>query len=468
MPSPLFVFLVSGRPEGGVPHGTDATLANCAHLRVTELVHIFYKNRRKPGAVVQASPVLRFIHFACHDSTVSIYEHNFPTMADRVLRPNWLALDSGFTTAFGSLAPQEDPKNFVEWLEISNAKASHPLSWGEKDRPPGNVSILNVYHSVRKAPPGSVVELSILSHAFVDGPVLNNTYAQPVDLTLGNRTPGDTDGRAPVDFQANMGEPGTANLSALDEFRTAFASNGSFRIWGCNIQDVVETVPPPPEPQTTTRRCLIMSTVRQVVEAGYSRKKKAGGPLANLLRAKSLPPGDTMLSLDMGYQIQYEFDIQKDKNAGRGFTKFSRDRLFQIRYDESFPLNHAYHLFFRGERDANNNFATTITRSLSDIIKFVAAETIPSYVFAAAEALKTVTVIGAPPGASADLDESNPQQHVAVAQLDEANFFSKFFDVSTTEPESDVWNGIQRRYAIFDNQSKAVSAIRDRLTNGIP
>jgi len=470
MPSPLFIFLVSGRPEGGNPHGTDDIFARCAWFRVAELVQTLYKNRKKPGAVVGPSTVLRFIHFACHNSTVGIYEHDFATMADRVrdsgakaVQNNWRALDSGFQTAFGSLSQAENPKNFVEWKEISDTKTSHPQTWGKHDAPAANVSIVNVYHSVRKAPAGSVLELSIFSHAFVDGPVLNNTSARHVDQTLGNRTPGDTDGRAAIDFLPNMGEPGPTNANALDEFRTAFASTGGFRTWGCNIQDIVETIPPPPESQTNKRRCLIMSTVRQVVEEAYVRPKKRIGPLAKLLRDKPLPSGNTMIPLDMGFQIKYEVDLQSDPNAGRGYTKFSRDRLFQIRYDESFPLNHAYHAFFRGERDANGNFATTITRSLSDIVKFVAAETIPSYVFAAAEALKTVTVIGGAPGTSADVDD-NTQQHIAPAQLDEAEFFSKFLGVSIREEGATK----QRSYAIFDNQGQAVNAIRDRLTNGIP
>jgi len=67
MPDPLFVFLVSGRPEGGNPHGTDETFARCAWLRVAELVRIFYKNRKKPGVLVGVNTVLRFIHFASHD-----------------------------------------------------------------------------------------------------------------------------------------------------------------------------------------------------------------------------------------------------------------------------------------------------------------------------------------------------------------------------------------------------------------
>jgi len=577
MPDPLFVFLVSGRPEGGNPHGTDETFARCAWLRVAELVRIFYKNRKKPGVLVGENTVLRFIHFASHDSTVGIYEHDFATMANRVrdplakatakdLRNHWRPLDSGFQTAFGSLSAQEDPKKFCEWKEVSDAKSNNPQTWGKDDDPPANVSIVNVYHSVRNAPPGSMLELSIFSHAFVDGPVLNNTSANPGATT---RTPGDTDGRAAVDFQSNMGESDPASADALDEFRNAFASTGSFRIWGCNIQDLVDTVPPenlffnaairagggqvhaaeinnlgtfiaklssdtdpstkpvsqfiwstinlatkklltnpakPPDQredaldealnqilkgnslfkaarfagvtlrqetqllsiQTQTgphlitfnrllledaypadivripkRRCLIMSTVRQVVEAGFTRHLKPSDPISKLLRDdKHLPPGNTNITLDMDAEIGNELSLQTDPGAGHGFTPFVRSRLFEIRYDELFS-NHSYHAFFQGERTNPTTFAGKITRSLSDIVKFVAAETTGSYFFLAAKGLQPVTVISGAPGTSAELPDGGGQQFIGTARLFEAKFFSKFFDVAITEVEP------QRHYAIL-------------------
>jgi hypothetical protein len=582
MPPPLFVFLVSGRPAGGSPPGTDDTFARCAWLRVAELVRVFHKNRKKTGAVVTDTTVLRFIHFASHDSSVGIYEHDFATMANRVrdaqaksVSKNWRTLDNDFKTKFGSLTPKtEDPKDFVEWKEVSDAKAKNPKTWGRDDDPSPNVSIVNVYHSVRKAPAGSVLELSIFSHAFVDGPVLNNTSASSTTA----RSPGDTDGRAFIDFQTNMGESGAANAHALDEFRKAFAPTGSFRIWGCNIQDLVETTPPPddvfrdfdiadtaalitklqsdtdpattpvsqflfskidlatkklfadpakslPEKQTAlvkalnkilngssigdkTRfagvtlrpvtqslltqtlsfaphrisqnrllledaypselnrrapsRCLIMSTVRQVVEEAFVSPLKVGGSIGLLLRDnKTMPSGTTNITLNMDREIDHELSIQTDPFAGHGFSSFVRFRLFEIRYDESFA-NHAYHDLFRGER-TGSEFAKKITRTLSDIVKFIAAETTKSYFFLAAKGLKTVTVVGGGPGTSAELD-SMGQQIIGPARLNEAKFFSQFFGVSITDPDDEI----QRHYAILDNQGNAVKTILDREKNGLP
>src|SRR6266542_3580863 len=258
MSDPLFVLVVSGDPEGH-----DDGFARCAWLRFAELVGQFWRDRKKPTTVVKADTVLRFVHFDCHTSTVGVYEHDFAKdkgvvsdpAAKRVHR-NWVTLDATFQTKHPPLDTARDPKTFVEWQAIAATKAT-----GVREA----LSIVDVYHSVRKAPRGSVLELSIFSHAFVDGPVLFNTSATPGS---NRRTPGDTDGRAAVDFQPDMGESGAANTKALEEFRGAFAPTGSFRIWGCNIQDIVETVPPD---GGAAQRGLIMSTVREVVDAAFTQ-----------------------------------------------------------------------------------------------------------------------------------------------------------------------------------------------------
>jgi len=449
MADPLFVILVSGNPEGG-----DDGFARCAWLRVAELVKIFFRDRKKTGAVVLADTVLRFIHFDCHTASVGIYEHDFAKQKGSVRDPrassvhkNWKTLDADFETEHGPLDTAKDPKTFVEWKAISDKKAAGSTQ---------ALSIVDVYHSVRKAPAGSVLELSIFSHAFVDGPVLFNTSAG----TGNRRDPNDTDGRAAIDFQPDMGENGAANAHALDEFRNAFASTGSFRIWGCNIQDIVETIPP--GGGSVKQRCLIMSTVREVVDAAFTRQIRRGGATATLLRASKLAPGSTSLTLDMDAEIAHEREIQSDPHAGHGFTPFPPDRLFEIRYDETFT-NHDYHSFFQGQRAAAGGFAKTITRTLSDVVKFVASETVPSYFFVAAKALKTVTVVGGAPGTSAELDSAG-QQIIGPGRLDQAKFFSKFFQISITDPDASV----QRHYAFLDNKGDAVKSIEDLKAHGLP
>jgi hypothetical protein len=398
--------------------------------------------------------VLRFLHFDCHTATVGIYEHDFAKRKGAVTDPralrvhrNWTTLDAAFQTAHGTLDAKQDPKNWVDWKPVAAAKAAGSAT---------ALSIVNVYHSVRQAPRGSVLELSIFSHAFVDGPVLFNTSAAAGT----RRDPADTDGRAAVDFQADMGESGAANTKALEEFQKGFAATGSFRIWGCNIQDIVVTVRPG---ETVADRALIMSTVRQVVNAAYTRQLRRGGTVAKLLREpKHLPPGSTKISLDMDAEFSHERELQSDPHAGHGLTPFPKDRLFEIRYTEAHP-EHAYAAFFHAERDAHGDPAKAIERTLSEVVTFVAAETVPSYFFVAARALKTVTVVGGAPGTSAELD-GNGQQLIGPGRLDQARFFSKFFGVSITDPDAKV----QRHYAFLDNQGTAVATILDRAAHGLP
>jgi hypothetical protein len=450
MADPLFVLLVSGMPEGG-----DQGFAKCAWLRVAELVDQFFRTRATPTAVVKADSVLRFIHFDSHTGSVLIYEHDFATQKGKVRDPlghqldkNWTVLDANFVTAHGPLDAKHDPPNWVAWQAVADAKAAG-------SRTP--LSIVDVYHSVRKAARGSVLELSIFSHAFVDGPVLFNTPGPAAGSTQRSST--DTDGRAAIDFRPDMGESGAANAKALEEFQKGFAPTGSFRIWGCNIQDIVVTL----RPDGVTARALIMSTVREVTDAAYVQQLRRGGAVAKLLRdTKKLPPGNTKISLDMNREIIHERELQSDPHAGHGFTKFTKDRLFEIRYAEN-QAGHAYAAFFRNEKDAHGDFAKTIVRTLSDVVTFVAAETVPSYFFAAARALKTVTVVGGAPGTSAEIDGLG-QQYIGPARLDQARFFSKFFGVSITDPEARV----QRHYAFLDNQGTAVATILDRAAHGLP
>src|SRR6185369_11300465 len=126
---PLFVFLVSGRPEGGVPHGTDNTFAACAWLRVAELVRIFHKNRKKTGAVVTDTTVLRFIHFASHNSTVGIYEHDFATMANRVRDPLAKNPDNNWRTLDANCCPGSLPGGHVLGLPSWQSRAHRFLPW---------------------------------------------------------------------------------------------------------------------------------------------------------------------------------------------------------------------------------------------------------------------------------------------------------------------------------------------------
>ena len=96
----------------------------------------------------------------------------------------------------------------------------------------GRMSITDVYAHVReigRTEPGSLAELSILSHGWVGGPILVNS-----DDGLGtgtdDRDPDDKDARTEKDFVAP-----TMDAAMLAEFQAAFASDGFVWVWGCSF-----------------------------------------------------------------------------------------------------------------------------------------------------------------------------------------------------------------------------------------
>jgi hypothetical protein len=93
------------------------------------------------------------------------------------------------------------------------------------------LSIVDVYNHVLASPPGSVVELSIFSHAFARGPILLNTKdddKDTYDKPHGKRDPKDVDGRL-KDFGPEEMPP-----DKMKKFRAAFGAKPVLWIWGCD------------------------------------------------------------------------------------------------------------------------------------------------------------------------------------------------------------------------------------------
>lgn len=96
-----------------------------------------------------------------------------------------------------------------------------------------------IYH-VGQTEPSSIYEVSIISHANAEGPILVNSYQREPYKPNGSqqnlRDPWDKDGRS-KDFN-------TKNLSATNRahFTAAFAPNGYFWLWGCTFPRLVYTI----------------------------------------------------------------------------------------------------------------------------------------------------------------------------------------------------------------------------------
>jgi len=455
MADPKFVFLVTGQPHTA----SDNTFANVAWLRVRELVKIFNRDRAKAVALVKTGDTVHFVHFCARTSgdgkypRVEIYKHAFATSKEAPVRAAWAAF--------------EEAGSFIEWQPIRDAKKSDPDH---------ALSIVNVYHTVRRAPAGSVLVVGIFAHAFVEGPVLTNTSAIAGRTT---RTTGDTDGRAAIDFTTSMGEDpkkelgpyvdgkpapsggkGPGKVTAIQQFNAAFAPRGTFRVWGCNIQDIVFTTAPG---DSDPSRCLILSTPRQVIEEAFKRPMNKGGLKGLFGRGVKLPAGKTMIRLDMGAQMQFERGLQGDRHAGSGFTPFDAARLLDVHYNavanDTDPSSPNIEFFQPAAMGAS--LKKVIDRSFSDIAKFAASVMMMSYGFKAAKALPNVVVFTGAPGTSADLSDTE-QMHIEPARVTEARFFAL---ITGTSIQDDL-SLTQRSYSRID--AAAVKAIENVAAKGLP
>lgn len=204
-----FVFLATG---GMLPPDT-VDFSKMAINRMVRLVNAWNDLVKKKRPPFSLPATVRFVHFNFDNGVVLMHDHIFPDKGIKVPSRNpsdWTTVPSGDTIVDTTL--HDNNKNKVKTL-----------------------SITNIYKSVRQSPDGSVMEVGIFSHAFVRGPVLINTSD---DSTGSNRSQTDMDGRAAKDFNPNMGDASAGN-DALDLFIKHFDKAGHFRVYGCNVQDVV-------------------------------------------------------------------------------------------------------------------------------------------------------------------------------------------------------------------------------------
>src|SRR6267378_1619036 len=264
-----FVFIVTG--------GMIGETLDFSPMARAWMVNLVNKWREKPEFVLPAR--VNFVHFDFETSKVSVYEHAFPlkgTKEPSLKDSDWKEL--------------ADPRTEFKDIDIS----THENNINSTK----TLSITNVYGSIRKTPVGSVLDCSIFSHAFVRGPVLintNDTEDKPGGSS--NRTPKDMDGRARTDFNPNMGETAAGN-DALAKFVDKFDPKGHFRVFGCNVQDVV------------AKGQFKRSAVFQVVHQAFGKPLNSSAALGNKLR-KSQQPTDP-LTLDMWEEMINE--AEKEAN----------------------------------------------------------------------------------------------------------------------------------------------------------
>lgn len=195
--------------------------------------------------------LVRFIHFDWQNDTILVYEHPFPEKGKKKPKPVWTEL-AAFAPTEGTTA--FDPKSFItKSVTVGLNRAG--------------ISMVDIYRAVRKAPRGTVLDVSIYSHGFIDGPVVESTGDLQLTAPTGEpiRTDSDLDGRVRSDFTPHMGEKDlVANKDALKDFREGFATGATFRIFGCHVQDIVDGTAFSEDP-----RSLVRSTAFEVIRAAY-------------------------------------------------------------------------------------------------------------------------------------------------------------------------------------------------------
>src|SRR5690348_3741829 len=105
----------------------------------------------------------RFIHFDCWNNIVQVFD--FKPSTDTPRFPRWI--DIGKFKPPADDDASEDPRTFVD---INPHHATLPEGGNDGTVVTNQLFITNVYHSVRGAPPGSVVMIMFMSHGFADGP----------------------------------------------------------------------------------------------------------------------------------------------------------------------------------------------------------------------------------------------------------------------------------------------------------
>lgn len=409
-----FVMVGTGFNDGR-PNSFTIRATNHAKFMVNAL----NKKKGKADSPLTLPALVRFIHFNWQDDQILVYEHSFPVSGKVTPKPVWKELSTFSSTEGGA---SFDPKTFItKSATVSGNRVG--------------ISIVDMYRAVRKAPRGTVLDMSIYSHGFIDGPVVENTSdAQDVAGGQPIRTEADLDGRVRSDFTPHMGERDVAaNATALKDFREGFATGATFRIFGCHVQDIVDG-----SAFGESSRSLLRSTVFEVIHAAFILQLRKKTAASADIRKKKKPASVT---IDMGH----EFALEDDANdTSDHLTNFTAAQLKQLHYNLDavfFPATTGPVVF---------------DRAYTDVTKFIARQTKLGYIFKAAEALPAVSCLGAVPGTGGDYERTG-NQLMFVPRSDWGSiilFFQNFMGLKFDD----------RNYGVFD--AAGVATINDREANG--
>jgi hypothetical protein len=318
-----------------------------------------------------------------------------------------------------------------------------------------NLTILNVYHSVRGAPRGSVIELSIFSHGWAEGPIIRaraKSKDDPPDPIKGfpMRNSNDTDGRARTDFEDNMGEnptegkppgkfPRTGGMNALKEFKDAFDPKASFVIFGCNGQDPVRNR------VTNELTAVLKSSVGQVIhqafilptQANEKKKNNDAAKLGAILVSGKLP-ADLEVPINMGTEFD---DERRDIDHGGHYDTFPGNKA-----EDKEARKQAHYALDKDFFPAASSTELAFKRKWTRVLGFVARRTQQTYAFKAASKLG-IDVLSGPVGTKSKVIKGNQMVVCADSKDSECTRIVRFHE-TFMRTNSSVKS--ERKYFVYD------------------
>ena len=428
-----FYFFVTGRT------GNNGFGGFGDHLAVEILAKLI--KGKAPGTA-------RFIHFDCWKNQVGVADFT-PTKMTSAKKPTWVPIKD-FKPDVGDNS--QDPKTFVDVhggdfvLAETDERTKKVRTVTLTDQ----LTITNVYHSIRGAPKESVVAVMFISHGFDEGPVLLDTAISETGLPLvemrsasGTKVPAwdsfsnlpkrwekDADGRMDSDFADNMGEDpavggsnfavdGTTKLKdggkdALSQFKSAFNKSvvpglgfaARIGLLGCDVQEIVYN--------KDNQRLMLESTVKEVLEAimwGWSDQTR--GYVVS-------EDGKKVHDRTITDEHSVSFDLRE---------KFDDEAKEGIHFSVSDPavvkaIHFGSHADFFGSPPPSG---TQVCSKWGEVVKFAARETVKTYAFKAAKTLN-VEVLATPPGTSGEIEKETPNKMVACGKNSRCQAIAKFFN----------------------------------------
>lgn len=274
--------------------------------RLYERIYAFDKAKGDMGLPLPTR--LRFLLFDVGKGEIKFYDHVLEArgraLAHRVRDP-WQDLSKvkteGIPEAYNpnkflTLRTYRAPMASEYDLPEKTGEVYPKFIWkGPPAKDPNEImSIRDVYESVRKAPAGSILELSIFSHAYKEGPILINTSEreEPIPSRYRyksdpiNRDPQDFDGRGHKDFLPTM-EGGAGAGDLLTPFKNAFdAQNGEIHIWGCaNSSGAIASI--------------------EAIEKGIAEKRQAEAEPTDTTTLKVKRSNEETLELQLGSFLRW-------------------------------------------------------------------------------------------------------------------------------------------------------------------